>query len=392
MMNDLIYLDHNATTRPAPEVLEAMRPFLGESYGNPSSPYGLGREAAEAVAIAREQVARLVGSPPQEIVFTSGGTEGDNAALLGAVQARPERRHLVVSTVEHPAVLEVAESLEALGWSVSRIPVDRSGSLDLDLLRAAIGEQTAVVSIMHVNNETGVRYPVAEIAELARSQGALFHCDAVQSIGKIDVGDELAGADLVTISGHKLHGPKGVGALRVRTGCAWRPWVLGGGQQRGRRSGTENVPGAVGLGKACELAVSGLAESDPRVTALRDRLERGLLEALPGVTVHGAAARRAGHTSSLSFEEIEAEALLILLDDAGLCASSGSACSSGAAKPSHVLRAMNVPFEQIHGSIRFSLGADTTDQDIERTLALVPEKVNRLRALSPFSGTAFEML
>ncbi|MEQ8764583.1 MAG: aminotransferase class V-fold PLP-dependent enzyme [Planctomycetota bacterium] len=383
-MSELIYLDHNATTPLAPEIAREMEPFGGSRFGNPSSPHRLGREAAEAMAVARDRVASALGCVSKEIVFTSGGTEADNAALIGAWLARPERPHVVVTVVEHPAILETADWLETRGARITRLAVDGEGRLDLAELRAAVTDATSIVSIMHVNNETGVRFPIAEAAEIAREKGALFHTDAVQSIGRLDP-EELAGADLVTISGHKLHGPKGVGALKVRTGTPWLPTVFGGGQQRGRRSGTENVPGVVGLGVACERAERLRPDVAPRLTSLRDRLERRITSELTGVFVHGAGAPRAPHTSNLGFEEIEAEALLILLDDAGICASSGSACASGAAKPSHVLRAMNLPFAQLHGSIRFSLGAETTEAEIDRAAQVVIEKVRKLRALSPFS-------
>jgi len=374
-----IYLDNNATTRLAPEALEAMLPYLGEQYGNAGSGHLLGRLAEGAVAHARSQLAQLLGCQEAELVFNSGGTEGLNHAIRGVFEAFPGRRHFVTTAVEHSAVLAIADWLQRQGVEVTVLGVDRDGGLDLDALKAALRPDTALVSVMAANNESGVRFPLAEAGALARAGGALFHVDGTQAVGKVPL--DLAGlpVDLFNLSSHKLHGPKGVGALFVRRGLRLRPYMLGGGQERGRRGGTENVPGIVGLGKAAELAGQGLAAMD-RVAGLRDRLEAGLQERVPGLQVHGAAGPRLPNTAFLSFQGIEGEDLFLKLSDRGVCVSTGSACSTGQREPSHVLRAMGVEPRAALGTVRFSLSRDTTGAEIDRVLELVPGLVADLRS------------
>lgn len=384
-----IYLDNNATTAPAPEVIEAMTPFLTTRYGNPSSMHSFGGDVRRDVELARERVAALVGAAhASEIVFTSCGTESDNTAIFSALEAYPEKRQFITSRVEHPAVLSPSKHLERKGYDVVRIGVDREGNLDMVELRAALSDRTALVSLMWANNETGVMFPVEEVAGMAREAGALFHTDAVQAVGKIPIEVRKLPIDLLSLSGHKLHAPKGVGALYVRRGTKFRPFLIGGHQERGRRGGTENVAGIVALGKAAELAAARIEEEHTRVRALRDRLERGLLERIPHAVVNGNRERRLPNTTNISFEFVEGEAILLLMDRVGICASSGSACTSGTLEPSHVLRAMGVPFTFAHGSIRFSLSRYTTDADVDHVLAELPKIIERLREISPFTREA----
>lgn len=381
-----VYLDNNATTAVAPEVLEAMLPFLRERYGNPSSIHAFGGDVNHDVDRAREQVAALLGAEtPTEILFTSCGTESDNTAILSALEAYPERKQLITTRVEHPAVLSLARHLERKGYEVVRLAVDRDGLLDLVELRAALSTRTAVVSAMWANNETGVMFPVEELARMAHDVGALFHTDAVQTVGKLPLDMRRSAIDMLSLSGHKLHAPKGIGALYVRRGTKFRPFLIGGHQERNRRGGTENVPGIVALGAAAELAHRHVAEEQTTVRALRDRLEHGILERIPDAIVNGHRERRLPNTTNISFEFVEGEAILLLLDQAGICASSGSACTSGSLEPSHVLRAMGVPFTYAHGSIRFSLSRYTTVAEIDRVLAELPAVIARLREISPFS-------
>jgi cysteine desulfurase len=380
---ELIYLDNNATTRPLPEVLEAMRPFQEEFYGNPSSRHPLGGRARQAIDRARDQVAALVGARPDEVVFTSGGTESDNCALRGVLEARRERRHLVVTAVEHPAVLETARRLAHEGYEVTEAGVDADGALDLAALRDAVRSDSAVISVMAANNETGVIFPLDEVAAIARERGALLHCDAVQAAGRIPIDLASLPVDLLSLSGHKLHGPKGTGALVVRRRTPLAPILRGGHQEGDRRPGTENVPGIVGLGEACERSARFLAGRGwDRVAAQRRRLEEGLTAAIPGSVVNGARAPRVANTTSIRFPGTEAETLLLLLGEEGICASSGSACATGAIEPSHVLRAMGLAPAEARGSVRFSLSRFTTEREIGRVLALVPPAVERLRALA----------
>ncbi len=380
-----VYLDNNATTRVAPEIVEAIQPYLTDVYGNPSSIHRFGAAAGRAVEEARDQVAALLGADPAEIVFTSGGSESDNLAIVGTLRAHPDKRHIVTTAVEHPAVLSLCRELESRqGYAVTYLPVDGEGHLDLDALRDALRPDTAIVSIMTANNETGVLFPVAEIGRIVREAGVVFHTDAVQAVGKLPLDVNELPVDLLSLSGHKLHACKGVGALYVRRGTRLRPLIAGGHQERGRRAGTENVPGIVSLGMACRLAAQEMETEQTQVRALRDRLEEAILAAVPDCRVNGDRERRLPNTTNISFDYIEGEGILLLLDRAGIAASSGSACTSGSLEPSHVLRAMGVPFIAAHGSVRFSLSRYTTPAEIDYTAAVVPRIVERLRAITPF--------
>ncbi len=379
-----IYFDNNATTKVAEEVLEEMRPLFCDLYGNPSSMHTFGGRIGHRIKKAREQVASLLGCDPSEIIFTSCGTESDNAAIRGALAAVPNKRKVITSRVEHPAVLTVCRDLENAGYTVVEIGVDRQGRLDLDELEAQIDANTALVTIMYANNETGTVFPVGRIARMAAERGTLFHTDAVQAAGKIPLNLSRSHIDLLSLSGHKLHAPKGVGVLYVRKGTRLSPFMLGGHQEAGRRAGTENVPGIVGLGKACELAARNINTENTRVKALRDRLEKGILESCPDCRINGDPENRLPNTTNISFEFIEGEAILLMLDKYGICASSGSACTSGSLEPSHVLRAMGVPFTAAHGSIRFSLSRYNTQEEVDFTIEKMPKIVNQLRQLSPF--------
>ncbi len=380
-----IYLDNNATTRVDPAVFEEMLPFFCDLYGNPSSMHTFGGQVGHHLDKARERVAALLGASAGEIVFTSCGTEGDSTAIRSALEAQPDKRHLVTTKVEHPAVLNLANHLVKKGYHLTLLGVDGDGMIDLDELRDAIRDDTALVSIMWANNETGTVFPVREAGEIARSRGALFHTDAVQAVGKIPMDVHQLPIDFLTLSGHKLHAPKGVGALYVRKGVPFRPFLVGGHQERGRRGGTENVPGIIGLGKACELAGENLQEENTRVRALRDRLEHGLLTAIPDARLNGHPTERLPNTVNLSFKFVEGEAILLLLDELGICASSGSACTSGSLEPSHVLRAMGVPFTYAHGSVRLSLSRFNTEQEVAFVVERLPGIIERLRSISPFT-------
>ncbi len=391
-MGGIIYLDNNATTAVAPEVAEAMAPYLGERYFNPSSMYAPAGAVAGAVKEARAAVAALIGADAEgEIFFTSGATESNNWAIQGAARARPERRRLITTSVEHPAVREVMREMARLGWTVDELPVDRAGRLDVAAFVRALRPDTLLVSIMHANNETGVLFPVAELARIAKETdpGILVHTDATQSVGKlpVDLAGEFRHVDLLSCSGHKLHGPKGIGALFIRRGTPLRPLLLGGHQERGRRGGTENVPHIVGLGAAARLAAAHLGEA-ARIAARRDRLEKAVLERIPWVEVNGAGAERLPNTLNLACHCIEGESILAQLDAQGICASSGSACTSGSLDPSHVLKAMHVPFTALHGSVRFSLSRLTTDAEIGRVIDVFPRIVEALRRLSPYWDVA----
>jgi len=381
----IVYLDNNATTMVAPEVLEAMLPFLGERYGNPSSIHTFGGNVAREIARGREHLAVLLGAQPAEIVFNSGGTEADNTAILSALATMPDRREIVTTRVEHPAVLNLCKHLaRERGHTVRWLSVDRQGILDMEEVRAAISDRTAIVSVMWANNETGVIFPVEEIAEIAHEHGAMMHTDAVQAVGKIPVNMAHSGIDFLSLSGHKLHGPKGIGALYVRRGTRFSPFVVGGHQESNRRGGTENVPGIVGLGEAARIAAAHIRGENERVKKLRDRLQQGLLDAIPYAHVNGDPESRLPNTLNIGFEFVEGEAILMRMDDKGICASSGSACTSGSLEPSHVLRAMGVPFTSVHGSIRFSLSRYNTDHEIEYVVSEVPGIIGFLRQLSPF--------
>jgi len=379
-----IYFDNNATTKVAEEVLEEMQPYFCELYGNPSSMHAFGGQIGRKIRLAREQVAELLGCDPSEIVFTSGGTESDNAAIKGALAAVPNKRKLITTRVEHPAVLAVCRDLENHGYTMVEFGVDRQGRLDLAELEAEVDEDTAIVSIMYANNETGVVFPIERIAEIVKAKGVIFHTDAVQVIGKIPLNLSESNIDLLSLSAHKLHGPKGVGVLYVHKGTRLSPFMLGGHQEGGHRAGTENVPGIIGLGKACELAAKNIKEENEKVKRLRDRLETAILRSCEGARLNGDKQNRLPNTSNISFEYIEGEAILLLLDRYGICASSGSACTSGSLEPSHVLRAMGVPFTAAHGSIRFSLSRYNTEQEVDYTIEKLPQIVNQLRELSPF--------
>jgi len=381
-----VYLDNNATTRVAPEVIEAMTPFFEELWGNPSSMHTFGGRVKKHIEAAREQVAALLNAHPSEIVFTSCGSESDNTAIRGGIEAARGKRHIVTSRVEHPAVLGVCRYLESRGCGLTEIGVDHEGRLDLDHLRDAVNRDTGVVSIMWANNETGVIFPIDEVAEIVKRTGCTLHTDAVQAAGKLPIDVQQTPVDLLSLSGHKLHAPKGIGVLYVRRGTRMNPLIIGGHQENGKRAGTENVPYIVGLGRACELAMEHMEEERTRVAALRDRLEAGLLERCPDAQVNGDREHRLPNTTNISFRYIEGEAILLRLDEVGVAASSGSACTSGSLEPSHVMRAMGVPFTAAHGSIRFSLSRYNTDEDIDHVLAHLPGIVADLRALSPFAA------
>jgi cysteine desulfurase len=384
-----IYLDNNATTQVAPEVVEAMAPFFGELYGNASSMHSFGGQVKQHVERAREQVAALIGADPAEIVFTSCGTESDNTAIHATLEAyEARRRHIITSRVEHLAVLSVCRYHGTHGYRVTELPVDREGLLDLEQLNDAITSDTAIVSLMWANNETGVLFPIEEIAAICQRKGVVFHTDAVQAVGKLPVDMSRVPVDMLSLSGHKLHAPKGVGVLYVRKGTRFSPFMYGGHQESGKRPGTENVPYIVGLGRAAELAREHVAEENTRVPALRDKLEEGLLASCPDAKLNGHKQRRLPNTTNISFEYIEGEAILLMLDQLGICASSGSACTSGSLDPSHVMRAMGVPFTAAHGSIRFSLSRYNTEDEIDFVVEHMPGIVHRLRELSPFVKSA----
>ncbi|MBL8896803.1 MAG: cysteine desulfurase [Planctomycetes bacterium] len=380
----VIYLDCNATTRPRPEVVEALLPYLGERFGNASSVHRRGQAAKAALETARESVGRSLGAEhAREVVFTSGGTEGDYLALRGALRARPERRHVIVSAIEHEAVLNTARALATEGCEVDLAPVDAHGVVRLDALERLLRPDTCIVSVMWANNETGVVQPLERIGALAHAVGAIFHSDAVQALGKLPLRVAALPLDLLSVSAHKIEGPQGVGALWIRTAAPWLAPLQGGGQERGRRPGTHHLAGIVGFARACDLATAELAEKTARWTELRDRLERGLLRSLPGVTVHGALAERVANTSFVSFSGVDGEAVLMLLDEYGVCVSTGSACTAGDDAPSHVLLAAGVPEALARASVRYSIGRETTAEQIDETIERTAEIVEHLRALAP---------
>jgi cysteine desulfurase len=382
----LIYLDNNATTRPAPAVVDAMLPFLTQTWGNPSSVHRFGQRARQAIDEARGQLALLLGCAETELLFTGGGTEAINTAMRGMLAARAPRRQIVTSSVEHSATRELCRQLSREVATIVEIGVDRQGALNMDELAARIGSDTALVSIMWANNETGVLFPVQEIADLCQQRGVPFHCDATQAVGKLPVDFATLGFDAASIAAHKFHGPKGVGALFLRRGMRMRPLIVGGPQERGRRGGTENVAGIVGMGKAAELAKAALVpQSDvwPGVIALRDRLEQGILSRIEDTHINGRTDQRLPNTTNIGFAALEAEAILLLLSERGICASAGAACASGSLDPSHVLQAMKIPSRIAHGAIRFSLSRETTGQEIDQALAILPGVIQRLRAVLP---------
>ena len=379
-----IYFDNNATTAIAPEVREAILPYLGEFYGNPSSMHTFGGQVADAVETARETMASLLGASPDEIIFTSCGSESDNAAIWSAIQTQPEKRHLITTRVEHPAILSVMQHWERQGYRVTYLGVDNKGRLDLDEYAAALTPDTALASIMFANNEVGNIYPIQRMAEMAKEKGVLFHTDAVQAVGKTPIDLAHLPADMLSLSGHKLHAPKGIGVLYVRKGVRFRPFLRGGHQEKGRRAGTENVPYIVGLGAAAKLAADHMQEERVNVAMLRDRLEKGLLERISDCMVNGDVENRLPNTTNIAFKNVEGEAILLMLDRLGVCASSGSACTSGSLEPSHVLRAMGVPFTYAHGSIRLSLSRYSTQEEVDFVIENFPDVIKTLRMISPF--------
>jgi len=385
----IIYLDNNATTQTALEVYQAMVPYLTEDYFNPSSMYEAARQTGRAVAVARKRIADCLGHvDPKEILFTGCATESNNTAIMGAAHANPNRRHIVTTAVEHPAVLEVCRELERNGYKVTYLGVDRNGNLDVREFIRALSPETLLVSIMHANNETGVIFPIDQLSRITKQTDAsiIFHTDATQTVGKlaIDLARGLPYVDLLSFSGHKLHAPKGIGVLFIRRGTRCRPFMLGGHQEDGRRAGTENVPYIIGIARALELAMERREQDEAQIEKLRDRLENSLVERIPSVQINGKGAPRLPNTLNISFHYIEGEGMLFQLSAYGICASSGSACTSGSLEPSHVLRAMKVPFTAIHGSVRFSLSRYNTQEDVDRTIEVFPQIVANLRKLSPY--------
>jgi cysteine desulfurase len=379
----IYYFDNNATTRVAPEVVDAMIPFLRDYWGNPSSTYVFGRQVGEHVDQARARVAALINAEPREIVFTSCGTESNNSAIHSALVTQPEKRHVLTTAVEHSANTKFCELLQKRGYPVTFLPVAPDGALDLQRLEESIRPDTAIVSVMWANNETGILFPVKEIAAICRRKGVLFHTDAVQTPGKLKIDVRKLDVDFLSLSAHKLHAPKGIGLLYVKRRVKYQPYVVGGGQERGRRGGTENVASIVAFGRAAELALASLPDENTRVRALRDRLEDGILGAIPASSRNGAKEPRLPNTSNLAFDGVEAEGILMLLDQAGICASSGSACTTGSLDPSHVLTAMGCNAARARSSIRFSLGIYNTDAEVEHVLKHLPGIIAKLRANSP---------
>ena len=383
-MAENIYFDNNATTAIAPEVFEVMKPFLTDRYGNPSSMHSFGGEVRRDVDKAREQIASLLGCMPEEIIFTSCGTESNNMALRGFLDRNENYRHIITSKVEHPAIRETGKVLQMKGYRLTELGVDRDGNLDMDQLAEALQDGPALVSLMYANNETGVIFPIKEVSEMVRHAGGTFHTDAVQTVGKIDFKISDMSVDMLSLSGHKLHAPKGIGVLYIRRGLKLTPYLTGGHQEHGRRGGTENVACIAALGKACELAGENIAEENTRVKAMRDRLEKGILDGCPDSVANGQKADRLPNTTNIGFSYIEGESILMQLDQVGISASSGSACSSESLEPSHVLQAMGVPFISMHGSIRFSLSRYNTEDQVDYAIEKIPPIIKYLRDLSPF--------
>ncbi len=381
----VIYTDNNATTQVADQVIEEMLPYFGQLYGNPSSMYTFGDQVGKKIKQARQRVADLIHADPDEIIFTSCGTESDNAAIHAAINAFPGKKHLITSAVEHPAIKNLFVHLkEKQGYEVTFVPVDRQGRLNTQMLYESMSENTAVVSLMWANNETGVIFPIQQMARQANEKGILFHTDAVQAVGKLDIDVKKAGVDMLSLSGHKIHAPKGIGVLYVRKGLKFSPFLVGGHQESGRRGGTENTASIIGLGKACELAKENLPVMNTQVKALRDYLESQLLENIAGTSVNGDRENRLPNTLSIGFDAVEGESILLMLDREGICASSGSACTSGSLDPSHVLMAMEVPFKSAHGTIRFSLSHHNTRQEMDAIVQNMVSTIEKLRQMSPF--------
>ncbi len=382
---DVIYTDNNATTKVADEVIQEMLPYLGEFYGNPSSMYGFADIVGKKIRRARQQVADLINADPEEIIFTSCGTESDNAAINAAIMAFPEKKHLITSVVEHPAIKNLFSFLvEKKGYEATYVPVDKKGRLDTNILYKSMSENTAVISLMWANNETGVIFPIEEVAQRAKEKGILFHTDAVQAVGKVDIDVKKVGVDMLSLSGHKIHAPKGIAALYVKKGIKFPAFLIGGHQESGRRGGTENTVSIIGLGRACELARENLGVMNTQVKQLRDYLEAQLLEKIPATSVNGDRENRLPNTLSIGFDAVEGESILMLLDRQGICASSGSACTSGSLDPSHVLMAMEVPFKSAHGTIRFSLSHYNTRQEMDTIVETLIHAIDKLRQMSPF--------
>ena len=383
----LYYFDNNATTRIAPEVVESMLPFLTEHWGNASSAYRFGHEIKKPLDDARAKAAALINADPKEIVFTSCGTESNNTAIHSALAVNPGKRHVITTAIEHSATMKYGEFLQRRAYEVTYLPVESDGSLDIHLLDKAIRSDTAIVSIMWANNETGVVFPIEEVAAICRSKGVLFHTDAVQAPGKLSLDVKATGVDFLSLSAHKLHAPKGIGALYVKRRTKFQPYLIGGHQERGRRGGTENVPYIVAFGRAAELAMSRLEDENTRVRALRDRLEQTILGKIPNTLRNGAREPRLPNTANIAFDFVEAEAVLMMLDHLGICASSGSACTTGSVEPSHVLTAMNVSPMRARGSLRFSLGVYNTEAEVDYLLQHLPKVISKLRAISPLNPT-----
>jgi cysteine desulfurase len=381
----VIYTDNNATTKVADEVIEEMVPYFGEFYGNPSSMHTFGDQVGKKLKQARQKVADLIHADPEEIVFTSCGTESDNSAVFSALNANPDKKRIITSNVEHPAILNLFKYLrDKKGYDAVFVPVDEKGHLDLDMLYDSLSDDTAIVSLMWANNETGVIFPIPEIAEKVKEKGILFHTDAVQAAGKIPIDVSKATVDLLSLSGHKIHAPKGIGVLYVKKGIKFHPYLIGGHQEKGRRGGTENTVSIIGLGRACELAAEHLPVMNTQVKELRDYLQNQLLEKIPSVSVNGDLENRLPNTLSIGFDAVEGESILLMLDREGICASSGSACTSGSLDPSHVLMAMKVPFKSAHGTIRFSLSHYNTKEEMDHIVKTMVPAIETLRAMSPF--------
>jgi cysteine desulfurase len=393
MVKRSVYADNNATTKVDEVVLQEMLPYFSELYGNPSSMHFFGGQVEKKLTEAREKTAALLNAQPEEIILTSCGTESDNLAIHSTLMSYPEKRHIITTKVEHPAVLNYCKQLAKRGYGVTFLSVDREGMIDPNELYNSLREDTAIVSVMYANNETGVIFPIAEIGKIVKEHGAVFHTDAVQAAGKIPLDmAKLESVDLLAISGHKFHAPKGVGALYVRRGTKFRPLLIGGHQERGRRPGTENTASIIALGKASELALTAMEDELTRVKAMRDRLERELLQRIPDASVNGHSTKRTPNTLNMSFKYVEGEAILLMLSEAGIAASSGSACTSGSLEPSHVLRAMGVPFTAAHGSVRFSLSRFNAEADIDYIIEQLPPIIQRLREISPFGRGKEEVM
>ena len=382
-MNPL-YFDNNATTRVAPEVVEAMLPYFTEYYGNPSSMHTFGGTVGRQINEARAKLANLLGASPDEIVFTSCGTESDSTAITAALRSNPDKKHIITSRVEHPAIKNLSEYLAKTGYRVTFVPVDAKGRLDMVYLTHNLTDDTAIASFMWANNETGVIFPIDEIAGILSERDIIFHTDAVQAVGKVPIDVKKTRIDMLSLSGHKLHAPKGIGALYVRKGTKFSPFLIGGHQEKGRRGGTENVASIIGLGRASDFVADHMVEENTRVKFLRDKLETQLVQKIPNTFVNGDTDNRLPNTSSIAFEFVEGESILLMMNEFGICASSGSACTSGSLEPSHVLRAMGVPFTAAHGTIRFSLSIYNTEPEIDLIIEKLPPIIERLRAMSPF--------